>query len=294
MDDHRPSRAVPWRAPCARNRRPALRERRCASGARSARSALRPNVSAGRIRLGNPPSHTGPVRPVNGNSAHLKPTYWIRIRPMKNTGIDTPATEQAMMTRSARRPRLTAASVPSARPLGTAISIAPSISSTVGPDGHRQFLAHHPVGNDGAAEIAAQHTQDVFEELDRDRSVEAEFLADRGDGLGLGVGPGDDHRRIGRHDLQQTKTEEENPEQGGERNQQTMDNLLSHATPTDRLGQREAPPPTPTLAVPSLAAALRPTCAAFDYPKILACVRRGVTPNLLVRSGCVVLRFDPR
>ena len=38
-----------------------------------------------------------------------------------------------MMTRSLRRPRLTAASVPSARPLGTAISIAPSISSTVGP-----------------------------------------------------------------------------------------------------------------------------------------------------------------
>jgi len=95
--------------------------------------STRPRVVAGRIRLGNPPSHTGPVRPVNGSKAHLKPTYWIRIRPMKNTGMETPATEQAMMTRSARRPRFTAASVPKARPLGTAISIAPSISSTVGP-----------------------------------------------------------------------------------------------------------------------------------------------------------------
>ena len=88
---------------------------------------------AGRIRLGNPPSHIGPVRPVNGNSAHLKPTYWIRIRPIKNTGMETPATEQAMMMRSVMRPRLTAASVPSASPLGTAISIPPSMSSTVGP-----------------------------------------------------------------------------------------------------------------------------------------------------------------
>ena len=213
---------------------------------------------------------------------------------MKNTGIDTPATENAMMTRSVRRPRLTAASVPSARPLGTAISIAPTISSTVGPDGHRQFLAHHPVGDDRAAEIAAQHAQDVFEELDRDRSVEAEFLADRSDGLGLGVGAGDDHRRIGRHHLQQAKTEEENPEQGGERNQQTMDNLLSHATPTDRLGHEERAAAHADAVHFPLAAALRPTCAAFVYPEIVACVRRGVTPNLSVRSGCVVLRFDPR
>ena len=155
---------------------------------------------------------------------------------MKNTGIDTPATEQAMMMRSVRRPRLTAASVPKRETARHRDQHRAQHQFDRRPDGHRQFLAHHPVGDDGAAEIAAQHTQDVFEELDRDRSVEAKFLADRGDGLGLGVGAGDDHRRIGRHDLQQTKTEEENPEQGGERNQQTMDNLLSHATPTDRLG----------------------------------------------------------
>ena len=52
---------------------------------------------------------------------------------MKNTGIETPATEIAMMTRSLSRPRRTAAKVPSARPSGTAISMAPSINSTVGP-----------------------------------------------------------------------------------------------------------------------------------------------------------------
>ena len=52
---------------------------------------------------------------------------------MKNTGMETPATEIAMMTRSLSRPRRTAAKVPSARPSGTAISMAPSINSTVGP-----------------------------------------------------------------------------------------------------------------------------------------------------------------
>jgi hypothetical protein len=49
------------------------------------------------------------VRPVNGSSAQRKPTYWISIRPMKNTGMETPATEIAMMKRSVRLPRLTAA-----------------------------------------------------------------------------------------------------------------------------------------------------------------------------------------
>ena len=158
---------------------------------------------------------------------------------MKNTGIDTPATEHAMMMRSERRPRLTAASVPSARPIGTAISIAPSISSTVGP-----------------MVIASSSLTILLEMMERPRSprstrrmysknwmgigsVEAELQADGGDGLGLGVGTGDDHRRIGRHHLQQAKAEEENPEQSGERNQQTMDDLLSHATPTDGLGQKE-------------------------------------------------------
>jgi hypothetical protein len=33
-------------------------------------------------------------------------------------------------------------------------------------------------------------------------------------------------------------------------------------------------------AVPSLAAALRPTCASFDYSGILACTGHGVTPIL--------------
>ena len=197
---------------------------------------------AGRIRLGNPPSHIGPVRPVNGSSAHLKPTYWIRIRPMKNTGIETPATEQAMMMRSAMRPRLTAASVPNASPLGTAISIAPSISSTVGP-----------------IVIASSSLTIRFEMIERPRSPRRTRMMysknctaiersrpssqpDRRDGLGLGVGTGDDHRGISRHHLQQTKTEEENPEQGGERNQQTMDNLLCHATPTDHEANGQARP----------------------------------------------------
>jgi hypothetical protein len=60
---------------------------------------------------------------------------------MKNTGIDTPATESAMITRSSSEPRRTAASVPSTRPSGTASSMAPSISSVVGPT-VAQLFAH--------------------------------------------------------------------------------------------------------------------------------------------------------
>ncbi len=52
---------------------------------------------------------------------------------MKNTGMETPATEIAMMRRSMMLPRLTAASVPSPMPIGTAISMPPSMSSIVGP-----------------------------------------------------------------------------------------------------------------------------------------------------------------
>jgi hypothetical protein len=41
---------------------------------------------------------------VNGSSP-LNPTYWINIRPIKNPGIDTSATEIAMISRSRALPR---------------------------------------------------------------------------------------------------------------------------------------------------------------------------------------------
>ena len=119
-------------------------------------------------------------------------------------------------------------------PIGTANSMPPSISSTVGPMVVRELLDHHLVGDDRAAEIAAQHAQDVFDELHGDRPVEPEIQADGRDGLGLGVGPGDDHRRIGRHDLHQAEAQEEDPEQRRERDQQAMDDLPSHALSADR------------------------------------------------------------
>jgi len=92
------------------------------------------------------------------------------------------------------------------------------------------------------------------------------------------------------HHLQQAKAEEENPEQSGERNQQTMDNLFVPCDANGPLGQRKARSAyadglqrvrlRERFAVPSLAAALRPTCARFDYLPILACTARGVTPIL--------------
>ena len=107
-------------------------------------------------------------------------------------------------------------------------------------DGEAELLGHHLVGDDRAAEIAAQHAADILDELDGDRPVEPELEADGGDGVGLGVGAGDDHRRIGRHDLQQAEAKEENPEQSGERDQQAVDDLSSHAPSSDRLDQGHA------------------------------------------------------
>jgi len=100
-------------------------------------------------------------------------------------------------------------------------------------DGEGELLAHHLVGDDRASEIATQHPQDVFEELDRDRSIEAELEPDRRDRIGLGVGAGDDHRRIGRHDLQQAEAQEQHPEQGGEGDQKAMDDLSCHTLSAD-------------------------------------------------------------
>jgi hypothetical protein len=68
-----------------------------------------------------------------------------------------------------------------------------------------------------------------------------------------------------------------------------MDNLLSHATPTDGLGQRASRADSDAFVSPS-AAALRPTCAAFVYPAMMTPVSGGVTRKLPLRAGCVHLR----
>src|SRR3569833_1966663 len=68
-----------------------------------------------------------------------------------------------------------------------------------------------------------------------------------------------------------------------------MDNLLSHATPTDGLGQRNACADFDAFVSPS-AAALRPTCAAFVYRRIVTPVCCVVTRKLSTGSNCVLLR----
>jgi hypothetical protein len=105
-----------------------------------------------------------------------------------------------------------------------------------------EFLDHHLVGDDRAAEVTLQHAADIVDELDRDRPVEAELEADGGDGFGLGFRAGDDHGRIGRHDLQQAEAQEQHAEQGGKRDQQTVKDLSSHAASPGRSHQENRPP----------------------------------------------------
>jgi len=69
-----------------------------------------------------------------------------------------------------------------------------------------------------------------------------------------------------------------------------MDNLLSHATPTDELGQRNARVNVDALYFP-LGSRTSSDVRGFDYFGIVTPVRRGVTPNLSIRSGCVLLRW---
>ena len=76
---------------------------------------------------------SGPPRPRKGSSRHWTPTKWIIIRQTKKIGSDTPATLTAMIARSTRPPRQTAASVPMAMPSGIDQIRQAAISSTVGP-----------------------------------------------------------------------------------------------------------------------------------------------------------------
>src|SRR5260370_33495965 len=56
----------------------------------------RPSVGAGRVKLRNPPAHTGPGRPVNGTNPHLQPTYPVRSQPEQKHGTTADATAHAM------------------------------------------------------------------------------------------------------------------------------------------------------------------------------------------------------
>jgi hypothetical protein len=62
--------------------------------------------------------------------------------------------------------------------------MAPTISSVVGPTVACSSSHHRLVADDRAAQVALRHAQDVVEELDQQRLVEAEVLADGGHGFG--------------------------------------------------------------------------------------------------------------
>ena len=147
---------------------------------------------------------------------------------MKKIGIDTPATAIAMIERSTRVPRLTAARVPRSHADRNREQHAGDHQLQRRAHGRGDLLDHLLVGDDRAAEIAVRDAPDVFGELDDDRPVEPELEADRGDGVGLGVRPGDDRGRIRRHDLHQAEAQEQHAQQSRERDQQPMDDLASH------------------------------------------------------------------
>ena len=93
-----------------------------------------PSDSAGSAMWRSPSSvQTGPSRPTKGSQRKVRPNSWISSRQMKNTGSDTPATDNAMMARSTSVPRFIAATVPMAMPSGIDQIRQASISSTVGP-----------------------------------------------------------------------------------------------------------------------------------------------------------------
>jgi hypothetical protein len=87
--------------------------------------------------------------------------------------------------------------------------------------------------------------------------------------------------------LQQTKTQEENPEQRGERDQQAVDNLSSHAPSSDR-AQRGTTAPDRSRRrsdVPSLVVALRSFVRDSNYETSVHAIFRPVTPSLRHAEG---------
>ena len=97
------------------------------------------------------------------------------------------------------------------------------------PEGERDLVDHGTVGDHRPAEVELQHAAEITAELDPERLVEAELLADRVD-FGLGGGrAGDDDCRIRRHDLQQQEADQQNAQQHRERNHQSLGDMSRHS-----------------------------------------------------------------
>ena len=209
---------------------------------------------------------------------------------MKNTGIDTPATEHAMMMRSVMRPRLTAASVPSASPIGTASSIAPSISSTVGPMviassslTIRLEMMERPRSPRSTRRMYSKNWIGIDLSRPSSRRIAAMVSA-------LASGPAMIIAGSAGTTCNRQKQRKRTPSKAGNEISRRWTICCPMRRQRTGWAKRNARADVDAFISPS-AAALRPTCAAFVISWIVTPVRRGVTPNLPIRSGCVLLRW---
>jgi hypothetical protein len=139
--------------------------------------------------------------------------------PIQNTGTDTPITETAMPPRGQRAKQ-------------DAERGGPDQAGEHQLDGwtqrERDLLGDGAVGDHRAAEIELQHAAEVAAELHPERLVEAHLLADRLDIGAAGRGTCRHGRRIGRHDLQQQKADQQHAQKDGQRYHQSMGDMARH------------------------------------------------------------------
>ena len=100
--------------------------------------------------------------------------------------------------------------------------------------------------NVGAAEIAANEPVEVTPELQGQRQVEPELMADAGDHLGVGAAPGDEGGGIGREVMQQQEGDDRDAEQHGERLQEPLGEQGRHQPRPRWVGSSRSRKASPT------------------------------------------------
>ena len=89
---------------------------------------------------------------------------------------------------------------------------------------------------DGAAEVAAREARDVVEVADGERLVEAQVLAQRGDGVLGGVLAQHQRHRVTRQQIDRQHDDEHHAEQDGHREQQAADDERQHSPESSAMG----------------------------------------------------------
>ncbi len=154
-----------------------------------------------------------------------------------------------MMVRSIQLPAFHAATTPSGTATTSVSRSVTIINDNVGPMRCAIIVADRKVGEDRGAEVAMQDAPDPASELDQERTVEAEALADP-----LHVGRAcliarDHRRRIARRDVEQAEHEQRDDRHHGQRREDSPEDVGQHV-PSARL-MRSSTRPRRTATVPS-------------------------------------------